>query len=220
MTRRELGVALGALVIGVAIGAILLRRREPAPVVTVANEVAPSEDLADDSPAGDDGSVAVDDESPRPPAPTPTAAEPATKDAASDAPPSSFRERRLLIHPATNTGLCVEAPPRTSGLQIRMCHGKRNQRWTFVEDPTGASLVLGEGGACLGIGRPNADGEPIMELGPCGASPDRFRVADGHRLEDAHSGQCVTVRHVERRAGLVLEVCNPRNVGQGWTLAQ
>jgi Ricin-type beta-trefoil lectin domain len=231
MTRRELTWGAAALVVGIVAGALLFRRRDVPPTPTnvlteTPDAFAPDAamDAGDDVAAEDAGADVEADVDSAPPAPkapeTPRRHHDAALDAPARSPPVVIRESNLRIRPIANENMCVDAPAHAHALQLFPCHGKKNQRWTFAEDFNATSRISDEDGKCVRVGAPNGDGEPRLEATPCGADVARFRLTGDHKLEEARSGQCMTVRRFEKHADIVLEPCNPANTGQAWSLTR
>jgi hypothetical protein len=228
MTKREVIWGLLAMALGVLVGVFVVLRRQKPPVVppAVLDASAPEPDASEppddaqviDAPA--DAAPPVDDDASIPPLSLDADApvEPAPKpDAGHHAPRPKLREANLEVRLVGSDAMCVDAPSNRAGLQLFHCHGKANQRWTFTEDLNGISAISGEGG-CWRVGPPGARGESLIDRGACGPGAARFRHTDDHRLEDDHSGLCVTVHDTKRRSPLVLAACNPSRGGQTWSL--
>ena len=226
MTKRELSWGVVALLAGAIAGALLVHRfQAPSPTAmtpVVADIDAAVEDRDSGEPMDDDAALDGSADFMEPDA----SGIPPRREASTDAvtPPSkpharpSLVERNLLVRPGGYEGLCMDAPSRGPGLQLFPCHGRKNQRWTFAEDPNGTSVISGTAG-CLRAGRPAARGESTVEVGACGPDASRFRHTDDRRLEDVHSGLCVTAHQLETHAPLVLTACNPSRGGQTWSLS-
>jgi len=231
MTRRELGFGVSTLVVGLALGALLYRHCESPPK---APERTREEPVTEDDPPDDPRAIPE-------PAPVADADEQADEQAGeqagelqdaatADAAPGPdgrahraprLRLRNLFIHPAVDDRLCVNVSPDSSALELLSCRGhKGTERWTFVEDPTGASRIRGRDGDCMRIGPLNTRGEPTLELASCTGDTPRFRHTEDRRLEDVHSGQCITARTADKHAPLILAVCdrNARSGVQTWAL--
>jgi hypothetical protein len=224
MTKRELTLGGCALLVGLATGALLFWRRapkDPPRVSVTVDATAPVEEVtpAPVASALPDDSVPI-----LPPSPSDTSAphDPPVrpKDAGVDASPIILRASNLLIHPASNERECVDAPTHAAqGLQLFPCHGRKNQRWTFAEDLSGANRIFGADGGCVRIAEAASGGEPPLIVGGCGTDSPRFRHLADKRLQEVQSGQCITVRSAEKRARLTLEACDPANGGQTWTFS-
>jgi hypothetical protein len=224
MTRREILLSVSTLAIGLAVGALLYGHCQTPPKAPV----APHEDpVTEDDPPDDPRAVPEPSPVPDVDAPPSDVADDA---GAADAAPGPagqphkaprLRLKNLFIHPASDERLCVNVAPGSSALELLACRGhKGTERWTFVEDPSGTSQIRGKDGDCMQIGPLSARGEPTMELAACTRDTPRFRHTEDRRLEDVHSGQCVTARAVEKRATLILAVCDPnaRSGTQTWAL--
>ena len=230
MTQRELASGAGALLVGLLLGALVIRHcagsprhvhTEEAPVD--APGILPADGASPDvTDSGDadalDAEPEVPDAALLPEVVKRDAARATARDASPDAAPIVLRASNLLIHPGRNEHDCVDAPSHGRGLQLYPCHGRTNQRWTFAEDTTGASRIFGEGG-CVRVTAAQVGGEPTLDVGACSGDVSRFRHRADQRLEDAQSGQCVTVRALEKHARLVLEACDASNAGQTWTFS-
>jgi hypothetical protein len=225
MTRRELGWAVSALTIGLAVGALLLRHCEssaPAP-----REAAHEDPVTENDPPDDTRAAPPD--APLDPVPDADDTEPsdtAVTDAATEPDGPSHKKarlrlRNLYIRPVGDDRLCVNISPGSGALELLACRGHRGtERWTFEEDLSGTSRIRGHDGGCFRIGPVNARGEPTVEVAPCAVDTPRFRHAEDRRLEEVHSGQCVTARTVGKHAQIVLAVCdaNARSGVQTWAL--
>lgn len=226
MTKGEIAWGSAALLAGLAVGALLVRRCQmPHASRTLASQdaSAPPSDAWTSSDAIDGGEPTPPTLDAREAVPDATSAE---VDASISPPADAGRrltprahpallEKNLLIHPVGAETLCVDASLRSSLLQLYPCHGKKNQRWTFSEDPNGTSRISGAEG-CLRVGAA-IRGEPTLEMGSCGADTERFRHTEDRRIEDTHSKMCVTVHQTEAHARLVLAPCNSSR-GQSWSL--
>jgi hypothetical protein len=229
MTKRELAFGASALVVGIAVGVLFFRRPPASPSlpVTVDARVVADVDAAPSAPEADvpEAETPPPDEAPSVDASRAIAtgdaarSTPKLRDAGPDAPAIVVRASNLLIHPSANEHLCVDAPSRGHGLQLYRCHGRKNQRWTFAEDITGANRIFGSEGGCVRVAGAQGGNEPTLDVGACGPDAPRFRHRADRRLEEVQSGQCVTVRALEKHAKLVLEPCDPSNGGQGWTFS-
>jgi hypothetical protein len=229
MTKREVLWGLLAMVLGVLVGVFVMLRRyrppvRPPPVETDAS--APEADASeppDDAAVTDaleDADLPLDDDASLPPLsldagkPVHVAPRP---DAARPAPHPKLREANLEVRLVGADGMCVDAPRHGPRLQLFPCHGKANQRWTFTEDLNGTNVISGDGD-CWRVGPPTTHGEAAVDRGACGSGSARFRLTDDRRLEDAHSGLCVTVRDARKRSRLFFAACDPSHGGQTWSL--
>ncbi len=230
MTNRELAWGAAGLVVGViavlTTAFVLTRHRQPA--VTAASADAGAEDATpvaplepepspdEPEPATPDARVAQADVGPPPP-----------QDASAHARDSGLRHEaaggvvhasNLLIHPGGNEQLCIDESTH-AGLTLFPCHGRKNQRFTFAEDPGGVIRISGAKGGCLRLGD-MLGSDRRLELGPCGGDASGFRHRDDRRFREVATGLCMTVTRVGKRAPIVLETCDAANAGQVWSLAK
>jgi hypothetical protein len=221
MTKNEVAWGAGSLVVGIIVGALLLRQCDrPRPKHT--SSIDDTSDVPlQEIPASDAGDAALGDAFADEPLPEPSAPpahpprphhhdastpkEAAPPDATQEPeplpshdaghappPPAVLSEQNLLIRPVSSPGACVDDPGRSSNLTLHGCHGRLNQRWTFTEDTSGASQISGGGGGCIHLGRARGENVPVLQIGACGAGTARFRHTEDRRLVDVQSGQCVT----------------------------
>lgn len=132
------------------------------------------------------------------------------------------------VHPRNNPGLCldVKGDKAAAGTEVFLfsCHGKPNQRWSFVDQPQppNAVNVQGLGGLCLDVANNStADGTPI-NLFPCGPEkPNQtFRLFQDGQLRELHSDRCLTVGQAAEGQQLTLASCAEGNMNQVWTMSQ
>jgi hypothetical protein len=130
------------------------------------------------------------------------------------------------LHPASNGNLCwdVQGDKAAANQEVWLygCHGKENQRWSFVDKPNDSSSITGVGGLCLDVrGWQTADGTPV-NVYPCGADQanQTFRHFEDGQIREVQSGKCVSVAAVGDKQRLVLNSCIEGNAGQVWTLTQ
>jgi len=246
MTKRDLLLGVTALLIGVLLTWLLVRRPEhrvdPHPMVVDIggghDEDAPDASIAilDASIPEEDAPIELGDSSllDPPPPPGPRARDASRphdahdakdpkdrRDAAPEAAaPIVIHETNLLMHPVGNPLECVDAPSHGHTLQLYPCHGRSNQRWNFAEDTGGASRISNVDGDCVRVGQSSRGDAVPVEVGPCSADVARFRHIEGRRLQEVRSGQCITVSRLQRHARLALEPCDPSNSAQQWSLTQ
>jgi hypothetical protein len=222
MTRREIGLSMTTFTVGLAMGALLYRQFQPPPK---APPVAHEETVTEDEPPDDPR--AVPEPSPVPDADAPPKEVALTRPDAAPAPESRREKsprlhlRDLFIHPVLDDRVCVNVAPGGTALELLACRGhKGTERWTFVEDPDGTSRIHGRDGDCMHIGPLNGRGESTLELALCTSDTPKFRYTESRQLEEAHSGQCVTARTVDKRAPLILAACDPnaRTGVQTWAV--
>jgi len=235
MTKREVGWTTFVLTVGVAVGALLYRHCATS---STSKQASPRDaEVAEDDPPADSQDAPVETvpvESARPsvpPAPAPDPDEPTPSEAVEDAATpldahsaagGRLKLRNLRIHPLGNDHLCLSASEGSPVLELLPCRThKTTERWTFVEDLSGTSVIRGHDGGCLRVGAVNRRGEPTLEVQPCGADTPRFRVTADHRIEETHSGQCLTAKTVDKHARIVLAVSDPnaRALVQAWVLS-
>ena len=228
MTKRELGGSLATLAIGLLLGALLYRHcasaKPDARVPSHDEPVAEADPPESAEPLGPLGEAST----PAWPGDVDQAAPEESLDARTDSGPgrglprgAHLRLKNLYIHPVADDRLCVNVGPGSAALELLACRGhKGTERWTFVEDPSGTSRIRGSDDGCWRLGPPDRRGETTIELAACGTETPRFRHREDRRLEEVHSGQCVTAGSTKRGAPLVLAVCDPnaRSFVQTWAL--
>ncbi len=131
-----------------------------------------------------------------------------------------------LIHPLSNQALCLDVRGDKAAANTEVwlynCHGKENQRWTFVDKPGDASNVVGVGGLCLDVaGNGGADGTPV-NIHPCGADQanQTFRHFGNGQFREVATGKCLGVAAVAEGQRLSLNTCFEGDPTQTWVLTQ
>jgi hypothetical protein len=139
-----------------------------------------------------------------------------------DANNSPIRGMNLLIRAASNEEMCIDA--QSTGeihptVQLFHCHGRENQRFSFLEQGE-SSQITGIGGLCLDVqGQHSNNGTPL-QLYPCSGAPNqRFRHEIDGRLREVQTGKCLTVSDFTEHAGVFIDDCAEKKKGQVWVIA-
>ena len=141
-----------------------------------------------------------------------------------DANNSPIRGANLLIHAGANEELCVDAQldPAEGHRMARLvhCHGRDEQRWTFVDQGDGSSEIVGVGGECLDVqGRSSGEGTPLQLYACTGAVNQRFRHLIDGRLQEVQTGMCLTVGDLVERSPVYIDTCKDKPEPQAWVIS-
>jgi hypothetical protein len=131
-----------------------------------------------------------------------------------------------MIHAMTNNNLCFDVrgdkAATNQEVWIYGCHGKENQRFSFVDQPTNSSNITAVGGLCLDVsGAQASDGTPVNIFACGNDKPNQtFRYFEDGRIREVQTNKCLTVASVAQDARVVLSACQRGNQSQVWTLTQ
>jgi hypothetical protein len=140
--------------------------------------------------------------------------------------PQKVTGANYVIHASSNQNLCLDVQgdkaAANQGVGLFTCHGKENQRFTFVDQPQGTSSITTIGNLCIDVhGGGVADGTPV-DVFPCGNDqPNQvFRHFEDGRIHEVHSQKCLTANPVAQGTRLALYTCDTANDAQVWVLTQ
>ena len=150
-------------------------------------------------------------------------------------PPSNGRFRQevhvsaegALVRSALNTNRCLDAKGGRAIIKGEVwlydCHGRDNQRWSFVDLSNGGVAIEGIGGLCLdAVEWPNRREKTRVQLYPCAEDQvgETFRVYADGRIHEVFSNRCLTVIGADSLTPVTLEECDVNDNGQIWLLTR
>ncbi len=128
---------------------------------------------------------------------------------------------------ALNPNRCLDAKGRRPVIKgqvwIYDCHGRENQRWSFVDLPNGGSAIEGIGGLCLdAVDWPSHKERTRVQLYPCAEDQvgETFRVYADGRIHEVFSDRCLTVAGADSNTLVTLEECDVNDRGQIWLVTR
>ena len=119
---------------------------------------------------------------------------------------------------------CMEAngpAATTPAVQLAVCTGEVEQRWTFTDGADRSSVVVGKDGMCWDVDH-SARGPKPLQVSTCTYRPNqRFTVTPAGLMKEVQSGQCVTVTPPTTSGAIFLDRCeDPAVQAQLWRLVQ
>jgi hypothetical protein len=132
-----------------------------------------------------------------------------------------------LLKTALNPNRCLDAkggrPVVRGEVWLYDCHGRDNQRWSFVDMANGGSTIQGIGGLCLdAVDLPTHKEDTHVQLYPCAEDQvgETFRVYADGRIHEVFSNRCLTVAGADSATPVTLTQCDVNDSGQIWLITR
>jgi hypothetical protein len=132
-----------------------------------------------------------------------------------------------LVRSSLNPNRCLDAKGGQAVIRgevwLYECHGRENQRWSFVDVANGGSAVEGIGGLCLdAVEWPTQKERTRVQLYPCAEDQvgETFRVYADGRIHEIFSDRCLTVGGADSGTPVTLEECDLNDNGQIWLITR
>ncbi|HEY0638004.1 MAG TPA: RICIN domain-containing protein [Pseudonocardiaceae bacterium] len=141
-------------------------------------------------------------------------------------PPLNPTEAPRAMIVSVGSGKCADAPNKRSQVQIYQytCHGRDNQRWTFVKTRRGGEykVVNADTGKCLDVyGNHRSNGTRVIQANCHGRANQRWLVTmlgrEQFTLKSVNAGKCLDVTGASRdnEAGFIVWACH-KKPNQRW----
>jgi hypothetical protein len=132
-----------------------------------------------------------------------------------------------LVRTSLNPNRCLDVKGGRAVIRAEVflydCHGKDNQRWSFLDTPNGGSAIEGIGGLCLDAAEwPTQREKTRVQLYPCAEDQvgETFRVYADGRIHEVFSDRCLTVEGDDTGTPVSLEACDINDNGQIWLITR
>jgi Ricin-type beta-trefoil lectin domain len=130
----------------------------------------------------------------------------------------------MMIHSATNPGLCFDAAgdraERHTPVRLGGCSGRENQRWSFGPATRGSVTITGIAGMCLDIHGERSVNGAAAQLYTCnGGGNQQYAFLSDGRLRELSTGKCLTAAGIGDGAPILVEPCDARAQEQVWSIA-
>jgi hypothetical protein len=132
-----------------------------------------------------------------------------------------------LVRTALNTNRCLDVKGGRAVIRglvwLYDCHGRENQRWSFVDLSNGGSALEGIGGLCLdAVDWPTQKERTRVQLYLCAEDQvgETFRVYADGRMHEVFSDRCLTAGGADTGTPVTLEECDVNNSGQIWIITR
>jgi hypothetical protein len=132
-----------------------------------------------------------------------------------------------MIRASTNPNRCLDAKGGQAVIRGEVwlydCHGRENQRWSFVDVASGATAIEGVGGLCLdAVDWPSQKEKTRVQLYPCAEDQvgETFRVYADGRIHEVFSDRCLAITGDDSGTPVALLPCDVNDNGQIWLITR